>query len=285
MTETTTHDLEAVMHTALAGIASHWAAMMVPTSGGGQGASRGPTTITAGPEPDADDPLGVRVEADHADTEADIDRATRVVSLRRLTTDVLNGWSRVVMEDRPVTTALPDGSSATSMAAFLDRHAQWMSGHDAAQDCADELADLNRRITALVTPRRREWMNLGSCPLKGEDGAACGGRVRAWPRAEDRDGETMARCRTCGTEAVATWWESQMFDDAELKVWLTDADLVTFVHTTFGKVVTEATIRQWVKRKVLSASGSDDKGRRLFHREAVVFALDLHEKRARAGAR
>ena len=267
MTESpdTTHDLETAMLDALHAITTGWGAMLVPSGGIGTGGSQS-ARITAD---------------DHAETEADIDRATRVVSLRRFTTDVLNGWSRVVMEDRPVTKALPDGSDAPSMCEFLTRHAQWMSGHEAAQDCADELAAIGRKITAMVSPRRREWVNLGSCPLKLETDTPCGGQVRAWPRAEDRDGEVMARCRTCGTEAVATWWESQMFDDAELKAWLTDADLVLLVHRTFGKVVTEATVRQWVRRGVVVPSGSDDKGRRLFNREAAVYAIDLHEKRAR----
>lgn len=262
----TTHDLETAMLASLRGISTHWDAMLTPTSSGGQGGSQS-ARITAD---------------DHADTEADIDRATRIVSLRRFTVDVLNGWSRVVMEDRPVTKALPDGSDAKGMCVFLERHAQWMSGHEAVEDCAGELADIARRIDNLVTPKRREWIALGSCPLKAETETPCGGQVRAWPRAEDRDGEVMAKCQTCGTEAVATWWESQMFDDAELKVWLTDADLVTFVHRSFGQVIKESTVRQWVTRGVLEPSGADDKGRRLFHREAVVYALHLREKREQA---
>ena len=67
---------------------------------------------------------------DHADTDRDVDPATRLVSLRREVRDVLNGWSRVVMEDRPVTKALPDGLSVPSMATFLERHARWVSGGD-----------------------------------------------------------------------------------------------------------------------------------------------------------
>lgn len=257
MTETT-GDIEQSMLSSLQGIVTHWNAMLTPTSGGAQGGSQS-ARITAD---------------DHAETEADIDRATRIVSLRRFAVDVLNGWSRVVMEDRPVEKALPNGMDALGMCEFLQRHAQWLSGHEAAEDCAGELADVDRRITALVMPRRKTWVDLGVCPLKLETDEPCGGAVRAWPRSEDRDGEVMARCRTCGTEAVVTWWESQMFDDAELKVWLTDGDLVTFVHRTFGKVIKEATVRQWVRRGVLHSSSTDDKGRRLFHREAVVFALN-----------
>ena len=267
------HTLETTMLDSLAAITTQWDAMLEPTTSGGTGGSQS-ARITAD---------------DHADTEADIDRTTRIVSLRRFTVDVLNGWSRVVMEDRPVTSALPDGSSAPSMVEFLQGHAQWMSGHDAAQDCADELTDVAKRITALVRPQRREWMALGSCPVEQEFDAekgpeVCGGQVRAFPRAEDREGEVMATCRRCGTEAVASWWERQMFTDPELRQWLTDAELVPFLHSTFGIVVKEATIRQWVKREVLRPSGKDDHGRRLFNREAVVYAMHRREQRERVGS-
>lgn len=226
---------------------------------------------------------------DHSKATTDIDPATRLVSLRREVVDCLNGWSRVVMEDRPVTKALPDGRSAVSMGTFLERHAQWMSGHRAAEDMADEVATLARKVKAFTQPQRREWINLGSCPLEIEDDTddglamvTCGGQVRAWPRHTDEGGQVMARCRRCGTEAVASWWERRMFDDAELKVTLTDAEVVTFVHRAYGRVITQATVRQWVKRKILSPSGTVD-GRRVFDRHALVWALDLKERREAMG--
>ena len=77
---------------------------------------------------------------------------------------------------------------------------------------------------------------------------------------------------------MASWWERQMFDDAELKVTLTDAEVVTFVHRAYGKVITQATVRQWVKRKVIQPSDTVD-GRRVFDRHALVWALDLKERR------
>jgi len=230
------------------------------------------------------DPLGVMVEDDHLDTDEDIDRLSRIVSLRRHAADILNGWSRVVMEDRPVRTALPDGSSVPSMAAFLVVHAQWMSGHESAEDCRDELGKVASKVKAITSPTRKEWISLGSCPIETEFDPergieVCAGQVRAWPRAEDREGEVMAKCQRCGTEAVASWWERQMFTDPELRQWLTDAELVPFLHSTFGIVVKENTIRQWVRRDVLKPSGQDDHGRRLFNREAVVYAMDRRQRK------
>lgn len=227
---------------------------------------------------------------DHADTGADIDAGTRLVSLRRSAVDTLNGWSRVVMEDRPVTKALPDGTSARSMCVFLERHAQWMSGHGAAEDMAGEVEALARDVKAVTQPQRREWINLGSCPLEIEaetdDGLAmvtCGGQVRAWPRAEDRDGEVMARCRRCGIEAVPSWWEARMFDDPELRVLLTAEEVVGFVHRAYGKVIKAATVRQWDRRGTIESAGHDDKGRRLYARDALVWALDMKERREAMG--
>lgn len=270
----TTADLEDSIKASLTTITRHWDSLLAlaTPSGTGHGGSRG-TLITAD---------------DHADTDHDVDCTTRIVSLRRFTTDVLNGWSRVVMEDRPIKVALPDGASVPSMAKFLDTHARWMSGHEAADDCRDELADVARRIRTMAAPTRREWFPMGNCPIEVEFDPArgvevCAGDVRAWPKAEDRDGEVMGKCLRCGTEAVASWWERQMFTDPELRQWLTDAELVPFLHSTFGIVVKEATIRQWVRRDVLKPSGNDDRGRRLFNREAVVYAIDLKIKREQVG--
>lgn len=72
-----------------------------------------------------------------------------------------------------------------------------------------------------------------------------------------------------------------MYDDPELRRWLTDSDVVTFMHRTYGEVIAQATVRQWVKRGVLQPSGeTTDDGRRLFARDAVVYAIDLHKRRA-----
>lgn len=223
--------------------------------------------------------------ADHRDVN-DVDSTTGLVSLRREAIDLLNSWSRVVIEERPVTKAIPDGLSAVSMTRFLDRHARWMSGHDTAPDMADELEAMARKVLAVTKPQGREWISLGTCPLEIEaetdHGLAmvtCAGQVRAWPQAEDRDGEVMARCRRCGEEAVTSWWEARMFDNPELKTLLTAEEVVGFVHRAYGKVIKAATVRQWDKRGMIEPAGHDDKGRRLYAREALVWALDMQDRR------
>lgn len=220
--------------------------------------------------------------ADDDSRGGDIDPTTRLVSLRREAMDLLNSWSRVVMEDRPVERALPDGRDVLAMVAFLETHARWMSGHEAGRDCADEVTVLARTIRAVVLPPRRDTMLLGACPLEVLDEetgvmARCTGKVRYREDHRDAAGEAMPTCSGCGVEAVVAWWEERMFDDVELRVSLTDEEVVAFIHRAFGQVIQQATVRQWVRRGWLVPSGERD-GRRTFDRAAVVFALDRKQR-------
>ena len=65
-----------------------------------------------------------------------------------------------------------------------------------------------------------------------------------------------------------------MFKDPELTRLLTAADLVTFIHAQFGRVVTQVAIRQWVARGVITKASTDDKGRTLYDRGAVAYSLE-----------
>lgn len=298
MTQTQTQHLEQRITEALVTIRREWPALRLgpPSSSPGGGAKSAQIT--------ADDHKRGEWHV-LGDNVVDVDAMTRCSALRRTVTDVLNGWSRVIVEDRIMPTlehmtaqeireyltkVAPRGDHAPAMCVFLERHAQWMSGHEAAEDMADEVAGLAKGVTRFTQPQRREWINLGSCPLEVEaetdEGLAmvvCAGQVRAWPRETDDDGQVMARCRRCGIEAVTSWWESRMFDDAELKVMLTAEEVVTFVHRAYGKVIKSVTVRQWDKRGVIEPAGHDDKGRRLYAREALVWALDLKERREAMG--
>lgn len=130
------------------------------------------------------------------------------LSLRGEVIASLNGWARVVMEDRPITNpkSLPMGDDPFGLAEFLERHAQWLSGHEGAVACRDELADWAWQIESIADPKQREWVILGDCPFvveeAGEAAWICTGRVRT----AIHDGE-LAHCSECGQETVIEWWE------------------------------------------------------------------------------
>lgn len=212
----------------------------------------------------------------------DVDPPTRLATLKRTAADVLNGWSRVVMEDRPVESALPDGSSPVSMCLFLERHAQWMSGHEAAHDMADEVEQIARAAKRYTTPTPPTSWKIGDCPLSVEvDGemVTCGGSVRYREDYRDKDGEAMPKCSRCGEEAVVSWWEDRMYDHPELRRMLTYDDVAMLAHRILGRPVQRHTVKMWASRGVIKPSGErDEKGRTLFAREATVYALDLWKR-------
>ena len=266
---TATQVLEDDLTRALRNMARDWPAMIRP------GETQAPGQATAS---------GTTLE-DHATSDADQRRIDRILSLRRYVQDVLNGWCRVVIEDRGTEHGIPLGYNVPGMIGFMTTHAQWMSGHEAATDCRDEITDLSKRCHLVVDPPRRETMSIGRCPLEvpGEADVlgVCGGDVRVRLAPDERDGEAWASCHSCGEVAVATWWESRMFGDPELRRWLTDADVVTLIHTIYGDVIKPNTVRQWVKREVLVPSPHvTQDSRRLFDRDAVIYAYELHKRRA-----
>lgn len=238
----TTAEVEDYIKGRLEVIRTHWDALILPASSRTLGGPRGATSSRGVPPHDpVNDPLGVMVEDDHLDSEADIDRATRVVSLRRFTVDVLNGWSRVVMEDRPVTKALPDGKDALSMCRFLETHAQWLSGHEAAEDVCNELGDLAQRIRQAVAPYRKEWLYLGDCPFVIEDWF-CAGRVRSRIGGETDE----ASCSDCGQVALVEWWEDVLGIGVDPRP-VTIPALVPILRDRLKITVTERTLRNWAR--------------------------------------
>lgn len=247
-------DIERALMTALATIRDHWAALIAPPSSGG---------VASKPAPRS---LYTRDDTDERDD--DLPNLDRRIALRHDVTQALNSWARIIVEDRDLTHHLPLGTDTLGLVEFLERWARWFSGHEAAQDATDELGAWAGKVRAAAVPQRRDWMPLGSCPLEvdSEDGpTVCGGQIRAHA---GRDPE----CQRCGTAAVASWWERVMFPDAETSRLVTADEIVTLLHREFGQVVKPGTVRVWLSRGVIEPSGTDDKGRRLYDKGAVVYA-------------
>jgi len=212
-----------------------------------------------------------RRSEDNSDENDDVTTLDIVISDRGDITAVLQGWARVVVEDFDVTTVIPHGHDVDGMCLFLMRWARHMTGHCAVDDMADELHTSAGKVLRHAKPQRKDWLGIGICPLKNDEtGQPCGGNVRAYP---DQDaGESWARCQECGERAVVSWWEHAIFGSEASKL-ITAAELASFVHHQFGKVVGESTIRQWVKRGWIEQSGQDHDGRKLYDKGAVAYAL------------
>jgi hypothetical protein len=248
---TTTAQTEDALLDALATIRTHWSALM---STGGSGG------VASKPQPKSLYTLADDDERDH-----DLPPVDRRIALRHDVTVCLNGWARVVVEDRELTHALPLGTDTLGLVVLLERHARWFSGHEAAEDAVAEIRAWAGKVRAAAVPQRREWMPIGTCPL--EVGGICGGQVRAYPGHDPK-------CQKCGTEADVSWWERVMFPDVETSELVTADELVLVLHRAFGGApVKPSTIRQWIARGVIQASGKDDKGRTLYDRGAVVYAV------------
>lgn len=228
----------------------------------GRGSSGGATVIEVG-----------REDGDH---NAGVGNLDIVISDRGDITAVLQGWSRLVVEDFDVTTVIPHGHDVEGMTRFLERWARHMTGHDAAQDMADELRACAGKVLRHAKPRRKDWLGIGICPIRNDETREqCGGNIRAYPDSDA--GESWATCGKCGTKAVVSWWEHEIFG-GETSTLVTAAELVLFVRHEFGRVVGESTIRQWVRRQWIEPSGSkDSEGRTLYDKAAVAYALQRRQ--------
>ena len=225
---------------------------------------------------------------DHSPSDADMRRIDKVISLRRHVQDALNGWCRVVIEDRGTVGGIPSGVDVPGMCEFVQRHADWLGEHEAGKDCRDELKEFAQRAHLIVSPPRRETMSIGRCPLEvpGEQDVleVCGGDVRARTGDEHLlDGKAWATCNRCGEVSPAEWWAERMFVDGESSPLVTIGELVAVIAYRLRVVVTHEQVRQWKHRGKIESAGSDNKGRTLYRHEEVVDAIraDVRRKSAK----
>ena len=214
--------------------------------------------------------------ADDAERSDDIDGLTRRIDSSHHVTHVINAWVRLVLTDAHVTETAPDGFSVPSMCTFLERWARWVSGHEAAEDMADELEGLVALIRQYVPellrhedyhpqPIRRL---IGRCTeeIEHEDEtiSPCAGRVFAYP---DGDGTEMdehnadnpwATCERCGSRAVVSVWQQWMFPEVAEQTSdvmekmrdrvLTVEEVLNLAHREFGKPTSKQALWHWVSR-------------------------------------
>lgn len=221
-------------------------------------------------------------------SDSDMRRIDKTISLRRTIQDALNGWCRVVIEDRGTVGGIPSGVDVPGMCEFVQRHALWLGEHEAGQACLDELREFAHRAHLIVSPPRRETMSIGRCPLEipGEQDVleVCGGDVRARTGDEHLlDGKAWATCNRCGEVSPAEWWAERMFIDGESSPLVTIGELVAVIAYRLRVVVTHEQVRQWKHRGKIDSAGTDEKGRTLYRHEEVVDAIraDVRRKSAK----
>ncbi len=96
------------------------------------------------------------------------DRAARV---RGQVVGVLASWAELVVQERGVR---PPARDAQALAAFLLRHHDWLGGHEAAGDWADEVAELISACRRVITPQVIRMVPIGACVAPG-----CPGELNA----------------------------------------------------------------------------------------------------------
>jgi len=187
-------------------------------------------------------------------------------------------WCWVVIRDRDLHTENLSVWDVPGMCDLLQRHSDWLSETEDGPLALWELEASARDLRGIAVPHRRDWMSLGICPLTVEvvvevDGkdtlevVGCAGTIRAYPEADPY-------CDSCGVTAVVSWWEKMQFPEMDYMARLVTApELVEFVHQQFGQRIQEPTIRKWVERGWISVAAHDDKGRILYDKAAVAYAV------------
>jgi hypothetical protein len=111
-------------------------------------------------------------------------------------------------------------------------------------------------LRAIARPERREWVNVGHCPLTvAQDGVSveCGTRLRAYP------GKDFITCRGCGHDDTLDWWRKKILGHRPTLV--TAGQLVDILFIDLHVAVEVETVRQWAHRgKVTRATGPRRKG-------------------------
>lgn len=227
-----------------------------------------------------------------------------VCETRRAAAATVYGWARVLIEDRDLRHARVADLDVPPMCDLLDRHATWLSGHDAIPDMIAELTTTATSLEAIAPPLRTlaerrpgERINadrritIGTCALivtarhtdetgrtwnvvdldERHHGPQCASSVVA--RLDEWSGAD-ATCRGCGTNADVTWWR----DHVEPEQHVTIRRLVE-VLSLEGVRASEKSIRRLIERDVLHVVALDERGRRLLDRQAAVQVV-LERRRA-----
>lgn len=229
---TETARLEDRLVAALRAIREHWAALLEIA---GTGSSDRPST----------------------DAVSSLDKR---ISMRHEVTLCLNGWARIIVEDRDLSHGLPLGHDTLGLVGLLERHARWFSGHEACPDATAEIEEWAGRVRAVAAPEQRTTIYLGDCPFVHEQ-RSCTGRV-----VTGVDDQSDAWCQECGQTSVVEWWR----DVLGVVDTVVQADIPMMVALTVGRIVSERTVQRWMRSSGLEPVGRNARGRNVYDRAAVM---------------
>ncbi|BBC30338.1 hypothetical protein SGFS_016320 [Streptomyces graminofaciens] len=201
---------------------------------------------------------------------------------------LLGSWAGMVAEGRRLP---PPPRTVETLAAFLLRHAGWLTACSAAGDASREVERLTRRAAQVSDPADRRLITVGLCPEPG-----CAGALQASVRPDADEPLLEVRCRT---ESAHRWAGHELIllkrrmrpthtaapdpsappapgetPDAQAAsaVWLTASDITRLWGVPPGSVYRLASQRAWRRRS--------HGGRTRYHEADVVRALGDRESRS-----
>jgi hypothetical protein len=276
---TTTAEIESSLLSALSTIRQNWAALLLPSGSGGMGGTASSDVVTG------------------------LDRR---VSLRHEVTLSLNGWARLIVEDRnlthlwqpcehgvKVTLARPlVGPTRPRCASRIE----WAKDENGVPQVGHHVIDGTDALgLCVLIERHARWFAGHEAAMDAAEELTTWAREvkataaparREWVYLGDcpfvvedwfcrgqvrgyADPDRLPSCSDCGQEAVAEWWE-EVFGLDEL---IGLGALVNVVRETTGRTVSRFTLSRWVRSGRIPVSGTDAQGRETFSRRSVAAAL------------
>ncbi|MEV8017465.1 hypothetical protein AB0O76_14195 [Streptomyces sp. NPDC086554] len=190
---------------------------------------------------------------------------TQVLDIRSDIRTVLASWAALVCEQRSVPAPARDTSALT---AFLVGHADWLTGHEAAQDIAAETDDLVRLAWSALSDRRDGSVPVGSCVRPG-----CEGELVAHLSPRTPTGRAAV---VCSADPAHSWrpdaWHTLTSPPPRTarSAGLTAQDIAAGWQIASGTVYWLANTHQWRRRK--------DGRRVLYDRDDVLTTMRSRDK-------
>lgn len=157
----------------------------------------------------------------------------------------LNGWTRVVLEERGLHASV-DGGDAHAMGKLLKAHADWLADHPAADDVLAELEDSARRCQGIAEPFAALKF-AGVCDV-------CAGDLMG-------DGKT-ARCKGCHQVTDAAYQEGRIQEAVRGRL-MTAQELVT-LSPQLGKRLHRFQFDRWVRAGKIGSHTSNVDGKPMY---------------------